>query len=110
MLEIEIEVQQLGKPKNESETADEVAHLDTPILMIGDASVRFPVQLTAGQRLTCRDQTDWRVLDANGDEVASGSVSGSFPTLVPGANRITFGFKKERSTDFRVLIKTAKVY
>ena len=110
VLEIEIEVQQLGKPKKEGETADEVAHLDTPILTIGDASVRFPVRLNAGQRLTCRDHTDWRVLGANGDEVASGNVSGSFPTLVPGANRITLAFKKERSTDFRVLIKTAKVY
>jgi len=106
VLEIQIKVEQLGKP----ETEGEAAHLDTPILTIGDASVRFPVRLLAGQRLICRDHTGWRVFAANGDEVASGNVSGSFPTLAPGANRITLAFERESCSDFRVLVKTAKVY
>lgn len=106
VLEIEIKVEQLGKPEKEGEAA----HLDTPIFTIGDASVRFPVRLLAGQRLICRDHTSWRVLGANGEEVASGNVSGSFPTLAPGANRITLAFEKESCSDFRVLVKTAKVY
>ena len=110
VLEIEIKVEQLGKPEKEGKTADEAARLDTPIFTIGDASVRFPVRLLAGQRLTCRDHTGWRVLGANGDEVASGKVSGSFPTLAPGANRITLAFEKDPCSDFRVLVKTVKVY
>jgi hypothetical protein len=110
VLELEIAVQQLGKPKKQGKTAGEAAHLDTPILTIGDASVRFPVRLNAGQRLTCRNRTDWRVLSAKGDEVASGKVTGPFPTLVPGANRIKFAFEKQTCSDFRVLVKTVKVY
>ncbi len=106
VLEIEIRVEQLGKPEKEGEEA----HLDTPTLTIGDALVRFPVRLLAGQRLVCRDQTSWRVLGANGDDVASGKVSGSFPTLAQGANRVTLAFEKESCSDLRVLVKTAKVY
>ena len=106
VLEIEIQVEQLGKPAKEGEAA----HLDTPILTIGEASVRFPVRLLAGQRLLCRDQTGWRVLGTNGDEVASGNVSGSFPTLARGVNRITLAFEKGPRSDFRLLVKTAKVY
>ena len=77
---------------------------------IGDASVRFPVRLLAGQRLVCRDHAAWRVLGANGDEVASGNLSGAFPPLAPGANRIALTFEKEACRDFRVSVKTAKVY
>ena len=106
VLEIEIKVEQLGK----SEKEGEAAYLDTPIFTIGDASARFPVRLLAGQRLTCRDHTGWRVFGANGDEVASGNVSGSFPTLKAGANRISLAFEKMRCSDFRVLVKTTKVY
>jgi hypothetical protein len=106
VLEIEIEVERLGRPEKEGEAA----YLDTPIFTIGDASVRFPVRLFAGQRLICRDRTNWRVWGANGDEVASGNVAGSFPTLARGANRITVAFEKESCRDFRVLVKTAKVY
>jgi hypothetical protein len=110
VLEIEVKVEQIGKANKEGATANGVDHLDTPILTIGDASVRFPARVRAGQRLICRDHTHWKVAGANGDEIASGTVSGSFPTLAPGANRITLAFEKGPSSDFRVLVKTAKVY
>ncbi len=106
MLEIEIKVEQLGKLGKDGEAVN----LDTPIFTIGDASVRFPVRLLAGQRLTCRDHTGWRVLGANDEDVSSGNVSGSFPTLNAGANRISLAFEKMRCSDFRVLVKTTKVY
>jgi hypothetical protein len=106
VLEIEIKVEQLGKPEEEGEAA----YLDTPVFTIGDASVRFPVRLLAGQRLICRDHNGWRVLGANGDEVAGGNVSGPLPTLARGANRVTLAFEKESCNELRVLVKTAKVY
>jgi hypothetical protein len=109
VLEIEIEVQQLGDPLKQGDAAGK-AHLHTPIFTIGDASVRFPVRLLAGQRLTCRDHAGWRVFAANGAEVASGNLSGSFPTLARGANAITLTFEQESCSDFRVLVKTTKVY
>jgi hypothetical protein len=110
VLELEIKVEQLGRPEKKSEMTVEEAHLDTPIFTIGDASVRFPVRLHAGQRLICRDHNNWRLLDADGDEVSSGELSGSFPNLVPGANQVTLAFEKELCSNFRVLVKTAKVY
>lgn len=110
VLEIEISVQQLGKPEKRGERADEEAHLETPILTIGDATVRFPGRLRVGQRLICRNHNSWLVLSADGDEVASGTVAGSFPTLKAGENRISLAFEKESCSDLRVLVKTAKVY
>ncbi len=105
-IELEIKVEQLGP----SEVEGEVPQLTTPVLTIGEASVGFPVKLLAGQRLLCRAQSHWRVLSADGEEVASGELSESLPTLVPGANRIAIGFEKVSSSDFRVVVKTAEVY
>ena len=105
-MEIEITVEQLGPPEEEGDEA----HLATPVLTIGEASMRFPVGLLAGQRLLCRDQANWQVLGADGKEVASGELSEAFPALVPGANRIAIGFEDVSSSDFRVVVKTAKVY
>jgi hypothetical protein len=109
-LEIEIKVEQLGGLEVESGTNAEAAHLDTPIFTIGDVSTRFPVRLRAGESLVCRDQKHWQRLNANGSEISSGMLPGSFPTLVPGANRIKLAFAKKRCSRFRVLVKTTKVY
>jgi hypothetical protein len=68
------------------------------------------VRLRAGQRLVCRDQITWRVFNADGDEVASGDVSGAFPVLSPGANPITLSFANGPGSDFRAVVKTTKVY
>jgi len=83
---------------------------DEPVLAIGEKSVRFPVRLMDGQRLVCRDQATWRVLGADGAEVAAGQVAGTFPTLLPGANRVTLASQAQPAADFRVIVKTVKVY
>jgi hypothetical protein len=105
-IEIEIKVEQLGQ----SNVDGEEAHLATPVLTIGESPVRFPVRLLAGHRLLCRDQAHWQVLSADGEEVASGKLSDLFPNLVPGTNRIAIGFENVSSSDFRIVVKTAKVY
>ncbi|NUQ66290.1 MAG: hypothetical protein HUU20_27835 [Pirellulales bacterium] len=86
------------------------AFLAEPVLAIGEQSVRFPVRLLEGQRLICRDQATWRVLGTDGVEVAAGQVAGTFPTLVPGANRVTLASQTQPAADFRVIVKTVKVY
>ncbi len=110
VLEVEIEVQQVAEAEKEGQAAAEAAYLGTPVLTIGDAAVRFPVRLCEGQRFVCRDQSTWRVLDAEGAEVASGDVAGSFPTLAPGENRISLDFEEKPATGFRLLVKCVKVY
>jgi hypothetical protein len=110
VLEIEMEVERLGDVKKEKLTVDAAPYLDTPVFTIGDASVQFPVQLQAGQRLVCREHAGWRVLSADGGVSASGSVSVPFPTLAPGANRVSLAFKDAFCGDFRVMVKTVKVY
>ena len=111
LLEIEIAVQRLGKPETQGEAAEKEAYLDKPTLTLGGESVSFPVRLMEGQRLVCRDQATWRVVGANGVEVASGKVAGPFPTLSPGANRVMLDFQEKKAApDFRVNVKTTKVY
>lgn len=110
MLEIEIQVQQIAGREKEGEAGQDAAWLGEPVLTIGDESVRFPVRLRRGRRLVCRDQSTWRVLDAEGTEVASGEVAGAFPALSPGANRIGLDFEEKPAAGFRVLVNAVKVY
>jgi hypothetical protein len=110
LLEVEIAVLQLGKPEQQAGAAESVAALDTPILTIGDRSVRFPMRLVEGQRLVCRDQAQWRVFNADGTEAAAGRLTNPFPPLSPGTNRATLDFHKQAAPSFRVVVKTAKVY
>ncbi len=110
VLEIELRVEQLGKPEKDGKAVDQTAFLDTPIITIGGVSVRFPVRLLAGQRLVCRDHTSWQVFDADGDQVASSDLAGPFPILSPGANPIALAFEEQSCRDFRILVKTTKVY
>jgi hypothetical protein len=80
------------------------------VLAIGEKSVRFPVRLLEGQPLVCRGQATWRVLGADGAEVASGQVASTFSTLLPGANQVTLASQAQRAADFRVIVKSGKVY
>jgi hypothetical protein len=109
-VEVEIAVQHLRQPEKKGQTAERGAYLETPVLTIGEESVRFPVRLLEGQRLVCRDQAAWRVFGADGAEAASGDVAGPFPTLSPGANRAMLDFHEKAASSFRVTVKTAKVY
>jgi hypothetical protein len=111
VLEVELAVEQLGKPESKNEAAEAGAYLDKPVLTIGNESVRFPVRLLEGQRLVCRDQATWQVFGADGGKIASGNMAGRFPTLSPGLNRATLDFEQEKAgPSLRVIVKTAKVY
>lgn len=110
-LEVEIEVEQVGQPAKGAETGQNKGYLDRPVLTIGRQSVHFPVRLLEGQRLICRDQATWQVVDANGAEVASGDVADSFPTLSPGTNQVSLDFETpEEASSVRVLVRTVKIY
>jgi len=109
-LEIEIALLQLGQAEKPAEAAADGDHLDTPTLTIGDRSVRFPARLTAGQRLLCRDQATWRILNADGTQAASGQLADPFPTLSPGTNPVKLDFPSQPAPNFRVVVKTVKVY
>jgi hypothetical protein len=109
-LEIEIAAVQHGQAEKTAAAEAGGACLDTPTLTIGDRPVRFPARLTAGQRLVCRDQTTWRVFNADGSEAATGRLSDSFPPLAAGTNPVKLDFPTPPAADFRVVVKTAKVY
>ena len=110
VVEIELAVPQLAKPDKQAGAKESGAFLAEPVLAIGEKSSRLPVRLAEGQRLICRDQATWRVLGADGAEVASGKVAGTFPTLSPGANRVMLASQAKPAADFRVIVKTVKVY
>ncbi|MBC8868684.1 MAG: hypothetical protein H8E44_04675 [Planctomycetes bacterium] len=67
-------------------------------------------RLIAGQRLVCRDQTTWRVFNADGTEAASGQLPDSFPLLSPGTNPAKLDFQEQAAPSFRVVVKIVKVY
>ena len=109
-LEVEIAVVQLSPPEQQTDTAASAAWLDTPTLTIGDCAVSFPARLTEGQRLICRDQAAWHVLNADGTTAASGRLPDPFPTLAPGANRTMLEFQRQVASNFRAVVKLVKVY
>ena len=84
--------------------------LDTPILTVGDRSVRFPARLIEGQRLVCRDQSTWQVFNADDTKATSGQLADPFPALSPGTNRARLDFREQATPDFRIVVKTVKVY
>jgi hypothetical protein len=109
-LEIEISLAQIGQPEKPADAAVNEVGLVTPTLTIGDRSVRFPTPLIQGQRLVCRDQATWRVVNANGTEAASGQLTDPFPRLSPGVNAVKLDFLKQAAPSFRVVVKIVKVY
>lgn len=110
LLEIEVVVEKLDEHLVDGKASGEAAYLDNPTLTIGDTAVQFPVRLAEGQRLICRDQRHWQVVNVDGEEVAAGEVDGIFPSPIPGANRIELDFENAFSDQVRLLVKTAKVY
>jgi hypothetical protein len=110
-LELEVAVVRLDQPEDAADTgaADGVC-LDTPTLTIGDRCFRFPARLNAGQRLVCRDQTAWHVLNPDGTEAAGGNLPEPLPGLSVGVNRIQLDFAKQPAVNWRVVVKTVKVY
>lgn len=80
--------------------------MDAPVLTVCDRAVRFPVTLKDGQRLLCRDQRRWVVLDASRARIAEGELEDALPVLRGGLNRVSFTCT---ALD-RAQVKLVKVY
>ncbi len=83
--------------------------LDTPMLTIGERTVRFPVTLGPGQRLICRDQSTWTVLGPDNAIVAEGLIAGDFPVIDPGTNPVRLNFENAPDT-FRATVLADRKY
>ncbi len=64
--------------------------MESPVLTVGDRSLRFPVALKAGERLLCRDSRTWTVLDAKRARIAEGRLDTPVPTLKSGPAPVVF--------------------
>ena len=73
---------------------------------VGGKTVRFPVTMSAGQRLVCRDQRHWSVSDAKRGTLARGTLDASLPALASGPTRISFACVPTG----RAEVKLVKVY
>jgi hypothetical protein len=69
-------------------------------------ALRFPVTLKTGQRLVCRDQHRWGVVDGKRSKTAEGELAAAPPVLQGGSNRISFTCK----TPDRAVVRLVKVY
>jgi hypothetical protein len=84
--------------------------LDTPIFTVNGQTVRFPVKLRSGHRLSCNPQGKWLVKDDMGNVLSNGELESPMPSLRPGANPAALTFQRAGSEFFRVTICTAKEY
>lgn len=80
--------------------------MENPALTVNARVVSFPVSLKMGQRLFCRDQRHWIVLDAARATVAKGEFPEALPALAPGPNRVSFTC----AAPDRAIVRLAKVY
>ena len=64
--------------------------MDTPVLTVNGHELRFPIALKPGQRLICRGERHWRVLDAKRAPIAAGDLTAAPPMLQSGPNRVSF--------------------
>lgn len=80
--------------------------MTSPALTINGVTARFPVTLAEGRRLLCLDQRRWTVVDAHRVQVAEGRLDKKIPTLVSGANHVSFTCV----TPDRAQVKMVKVY
>jgi hypothetical protein len=80
--------------------------MDRPILIVNGHELRFPVALKPGQKLVCRGQHHWLVVDAKRAAIAEGDLAPAPPILQGGLNRISFAC----AAPDRALVKLVKVY
>ena len=108
-IEFDLEVVSSG-PLSPTQQLAENAQLFNPTLNINGKSVTFKCSLKSGQRLRCRNEMTFTVLDEDDKTVQVGRVTGAFPKLKPGANKATLTFGKRDSDNFKVVAKITKVY
>lgn len=64
--------------------------MESPVLNVNGHALRFPVTLKTGQRLLCRDQRQWVVLDVTRTKIAEGRLAKAPPILKGGLHPISF--------------------
>lgn len=107
-IELDLEVTCSGVP-NQQLAADD-AQILNPTLNINGKAVTFKCSLKAGQRLRCRNETSFTIIDEEDRPVHFGRISGAFPKLKPGANKVTLTFGKNIPDNFKVIAKITKVH
>ncbi len=80
--------------------------MDTPALTVNGDVLRFPVVLKPAQRLICRGDRHWQIMDAGRAQVAEGDLTVAAPILKSGSNRVSFTCVAPE----RALVKLVKVY
>ncbi len=108
-IEFDLDVVSSG-PLSPTQQSSENSQLFNPTLNINGKSVSFKCSLKSGQRLRCRNEMTFAVLDDDDKTVQVGRVTGTFPKLKPGTNKATLTFGKRDSDNFKVIAKITKVY
>jgi hypothetical protein len=85
-------------------------YLDTPVLTLAGQDYAFPARLAAGQRRRCRDGRHWQLLNARGQEMASGDLPAAMPPLPPGESMLHLAVKNAGGKDFKLLLRAVKLY
>jgi hypothetical protein len=80
--------------------------MDTPVLTVNGHELRFPIALKPGQRLICRGERHWRVLDAKRAQISAGDLATAPPMLQGGPNRVSFAC----GAPDRAMVRLVKVY
>jgi hypothetical protein len=80
--------------------------MESPVLTVCGRALHFPVTLKSGQRLVCRDQRHWMVMDAAHAKIAEGQLAEEPPVLKGGLNRVEFTCARTDGAQ----VKLIKVY
>jgi len=64
--------------------------LRNPKLVVGDATLEFPVELKSGSWLEANGPDDCKVYDSRGEPIGSVTPRGRWPMLQPGPNGLSF--------------------
>ncbi len=80
--------------------------MDSPALTVNGDVLRFPVVLKPTQRLLCRGDRHWHIMDAQRAQIAEGDLTVALPILKSGSNRVSFTCVAPD----RALVKLVKVY
>jgi len=79
-----------------------------PVLTFNDSTVKFDVTLKAGERMRCRDQQNWSVINNNRETLSKGSLEKPVPLLHEGPNQVSF--TSEGACDARLnIVKVSSV-
>jgi concanavalin A-like lectin/glucanase superfamily protein len=87
----------------------DVEPLTNPELTIADKPIRFPIAMSAGDRLVFKGMDDCRLYRASG-KIEQVAPVGALPRLHAGRNRVEFGLSGKVPDEFRVAVSLEKRY